>query len=335
MNNLTTNSWFIENTPNRNTYTPLDIVKYTEYAYPCKKSKQHTFDTTRYFIMYAPPHDGYRTEYLLFVFGDHSSPYVISAKPVDNYITDCSFNILGDDIPIYNGSANVSKANEYLQNYSTVIQSIQKNKKELEKFRINVTRDTAPDKGCYKLNLDNPNIRRVIYATSAEDAQTKANSIQVQKLVSPISFNETKRGYVTDPDIYWVGFHKKDPYKYIPVRKYNKNNKLINASPKWVKMTDDEKNKYIEKLKKIKDCYIILVDKPGTRKLYPFYPEGKEPPPNFKETTTAPISGYDVGSVIKQAIQPTSPTDLSKINFSGTLGGTRRRNHKKRKTRKH
>jgi hypoxanthine phosphoribosyltransferase len=64
--------------------------------------------------------------------------------------------------------------------------------------------------------------------------------------------NEKKLGYVTDPDIYWVGFHKEDLYKYIPVRKYNNNNKLINAPPKWVKMTDDEKSKYMEKMKKIR-----------------------------------------------------------------------------------
>ena len=147
--------------------------------------------------------------------------------------------------------------------------------------------------------------------------------------------NERKLGYVTDPDIYWVGFHKNELYKYIPVREYNKNNKLINAPPKWVKMTLDEKNKYMEKIKNLDNYYMVLVNKPGTRKLYPMYPEGKEPPPSFKETNTKPISGYDVGSVIKQAIQPTSPTDLSKINFSGTLGGTRQRNHKKRKTRKH
>jgi len=147
--------------------------------------------------------------------------------------------------------------------------------------------------------------------------------------------NERKLGYVTDPDIYWVGFHNQELYKYIPVRKYNKNNKLINAPPKWIKMTEDEKSKYMEKIKNLDNYYMVFVNKPGTRKLYPMYPEGKEPPPSFKETTTTPISGYDVGSVIKQAIQPTSPTDLSKINFSGTLGGTCRRNHKKRKTRKH
>lgn len=145
--------------------------------------------------------------------------------------------------------------------------------------------------------------------------------------------NETKLGYVTDPDIYWVGFHKNNAYKYIPVREYNKNNKLINAPPKWVKMTDDEKSKYMEKIQKLDNYYMVLADKPGTQKLYPFYPNGQLPP--GPETNTAPIYGYDVGAVIKQAIKPTSPTDLSKINFSGTLGGTRRRNHKKRKTRKH
>jgi hypothetical protein len=150
----------------------------------------------------------------------------------------------------------------------------------------------------------------------------------------------TKPGYVTDPDTYWVGFHKEEPYKYIPVQEYNKNNKLINAPPKWVKMTDDEKSKYIEKLKNYKNYYIILADKPGTRKLYPFYPGGK-PPPGFKETTTTPIYGYDVGAVITQAIKPGSPADYSNLNFSGTLGvssksgGTRRHNHKKRKTRKY
>jgi hypothetical protein len=150
--------------------------------------------------------------------------------------------------------------------------------------------------------------------------------------------NETKLGYVTDPDTYWVGFHKNNAYKYIPVREYNKNNKLINAPPKWVKMTDDEKSKYMEKIKNLDNYYMVLADKPGTQKLYPFYPEGQLPP-EFKETTTAPISGYDVGAVIKQAIG--SPADYSNINFSGTLGvssksgGTRRRNHKKRKTRKY
>ena len=152
--------------------------------------------------------------------------------------------------------------------------------------------------------------------------------------------NETKLGYVTDPDIYWVGFHKNELYKYIPVRKYNKNNKLINAPPKWVKMTDGEKSKYMEKIKNLDNYYMVFVNKPGTRKLYPFYPEGKEPPPTFKETTTTPIFGYDVGAVIKQTIKST-PADYSNINFSGTIrgvnnsGGTRRRNHKKRKTRKH
>jgi hypothetical protein len=134
--------------------------------------------------------------------------------------------------------------------------------------------------------------------------------------------NETKLGYVTDPDIYWVGFHKNNAYKYIPVREYNKNNKLINAPPKWVKMTDDEKSKYMEKIKKLDNYYMVLADKPGTQKLYPFYPEGQQLPPKFKETTTT----------------PTTIPILPHVNILGnkfSFGGTRRRNHKKRKTRKH
>jgi hypothetical protein len=81
---------------------------------------------------------------------------------------------------------------------------------------------------------------------------------------------------------------------------------------------------------------MVLVNKPGTRKLYPFYPEGQKPP--GPETNTTPIP-LDVGAAIKKVIG--SRADYSNINFSGTLGGssksggTRRRNHKKRKTRKY
>jgi len=149
--------------------------------------------------------------------------------------------------------------------------------------------------------------------------------------------NETTLGYVTDPILYWIGYNdeknsnKRISYKYIPTRTYE-NKKLKGITYAWVKMTDAEKTEFEGKLTHPQDYYIVLIDKPGKQKLYPFYPG--DPPKNFKETTTAPISGYDVGAVIKQAIKPGSSADYSTLNLS-IHGGTRRRNHKKRKTRKH
>ena len=144
--------------------------------------------------------------------------------------------------------------------------------------------------------------------------------------------NETTLGYVTDPILYWIGYNdeqnsnKRISYKYIPTRTYE-NKKLKGITYAWVKMTDDEKKEFEGKLTHPQDYYIVLIDKPGKKPLHPFYPEDTNPPNNFKETTTTPRGGINF---LKK-----TTTNLSKINFAGTFGGTRHQQKKKnRKTRK-